>query len=115
MPHHGRYSGAVFAAAAARGNCENLMATLRITESQLARDLHGVLAKVREGVEVIIEEDHRPVVRMQAHQRAGRPISECIASAQASGSPVTLDGDFANDVEQGIKERGQPWNPPSWD
>lgn len=84
------------------------MATLRIRESHLAGDLHGVLAKVREGVEVIIEEDHRPVVRMQAHKRAGRPISKGIASAQASGSPVTLDGDFANDVEQGIKERAVP-------
>jgi hypothetical protein len=29
---------------------------LRITEAELARDLHAVLAKVQEGVEVIVEQ-----------------------------------------------------------
>jgi hypothetical protein len=28
---------------------------------------------------------------------------------------VTLDEGFGKDVEEGIKERSQPWNPPSWD
>jgi hypothetical protein len=30
---------------------------------------------------------------------------ECIASAKASGSKVTVDPDFARDVEQGINDR----------
>jgi len=34
---------------------------IRITEAELARDLHAVLAKVQEGMEVIVEQDHRPV------------------------------------------------------
>jgi antitoxin (DNA-binding transcriptional repressor) of toxin-antitoxin stability system len=37
------------------------MATVRITEAEIARDLHSVLAKVQEGVEVIVEQDDRPV------------------------------------------------------
>ena len=92
------------------------MGTLRITEAELARDVRAVLAKVESGSEVIIEqEDHRPVATIRPPNRSGRPISECIASAKASGSKVTLDKGFSADVEAGIKERGQPWNPPSWD
>lgn len=60
---------------------------------------------------------------LQAHQvsstktarRVGRPISECVESARASGSTVTLDGGFGADVEDGIRSRQEPWNPPSWD
>src|SRR5712691_8828456 len=38
------------------------MTTVRITEAELARDVHAVLEKVQQGSEVIIErEDHRPV------------------------------------------------------
>ena len=32
-----------------------------MTEAELARDLHAVLERVRQGVEVVIEQDHRPV------------------------------------------------------
>lgn len=91
------------------------MASVRITEAELARDIHGVLAKVQAGMEVIVEHDHRPVALIKPPQRSGRPISACIASAQASGSKVTLDGEFGKDAEEGIQERSQPWNPPSWD
>jgi antitoxin (DNA-binding transcriptional repressor) of toxin-antitoxin stability system len=37
------------------------MATLHITEAELARDVHSVLSKVQEGVDVVVEQDHRPV------------------------------------------------------
>jgi hypothetical protein len=80
------------------------MGTLHISEAELARDLSAVLAKVEEGMATI-----RPP------KRSGRPISACIASARASASNVILDGGLGRDVEQGIRERSQPWNPPSWD
>ena len=91
------------------------MGTLHISDADLARDPYAVLAKVEEGVEVIAERNHRPVATIKPSKRSGRPISECIASARATGSKVTLDGGFGNDVEEGIRERSQPWNPPSWD
>jgi antitoxin (DNA-binding transcriptional repressor) of toxin-antitoxin stability system len=37
------------------------MGTGHITEAELARDLHDILAKVQQGVEVVVEQDHRPV------------------------------------------------------
>ncbi len=84
------------------------MGTLHISEAELACDPCAVLAKVEEGVEVIVERDHRPVATVRAPKRSGRPISECILSARASGSNVTLDGGFGKDVEEGIRERSQP-------
>jgi antitoxin (DNA-binding transcriptional repressor) of toxin-antitoxin stability system len=89
--------------------------TLRLTEAELARDLHTVLAKVQQGVEVVIEQDSRPVAVLKAPAVKGRKISEVIAALEASGANAVLDEDFARDVEEGIQARRQPWNPPSWD
>ncbi len=91
------------------------MSTVRITETELARDVHAVLEKVQQGVEIIVEQDHRPVAVIRSPKRSGRLISECIALAKARGSKVTLDEGFAKDVEDGIRERSKPWNPPSWE
>jgi hypothetical protein len=64
------------------------MATVRITEAELARDLHAVPAKVRQGIKT-------PPV-------GGRKISEVIAAMKASGANAVLDEDFARDVEEAI-------------
>jgi antitoxin (DNA-binding transcriptional repressor) of toxin-antitoxin stability system len=94
------------------------MAQVHMTEAELARDLHAVLEKVQNGAEVVIEQDHRPVAVIKTPQGPGRTLSECIAIAkrreQERGYAVTLDPDFAADVEEIVRNR-QPWNPPSWD
>jgi antitoxin (DNA-binding transcriptional repressor) of toxin-antitoxin stability system len=89
--------------------------TVRMTEAEVARDLHTVLEKVRQGMEVVIEQDTRPVAVIKAPLIRGRKISEVIAALEASGANAVIDEDFAQDVEDGIKARHQPWNPPSWD
>lgn len=91
------------------------MSTIRITETELARDVRGVLEKVRSGTEVIIEKDHRPVAVIRPPERSGRLISECIALAEARGTTAIPDEGFMKDVEDGIRERSKPWNPPSWE
>jgi antitoxin (DNA-binding transcriptional repressor) of toxin-antitoxin stability system len=88
------------------------MGVVRITEAELARDLHSLLAKVQEGVEVIVEQDHRPVAIIKPSRSAGRSISEVVAELKDRGSTAVLDADFARDIEEGIKARRQPWNPP---
>lgn len=91
------------------------MGTLRITEAELARDVHAVLAMVQSGSEVIIEqEDHRPVAVIRAPHRSGRPITEILREARERNSAVTLDEDFGKDLEEIIAQHQQPWNPPSW-
>ena len=87
--------------------------TLRITEAELARDLHAVPGRVQDGVEVIVEEDHRPVAVIKTPERTGRLLSEAIALAEARGSTATLDDGFMHDVEEGIANHSQPWNPPA--
>jgi len=87
--------------------------TLRISEAELARDVHAVLEKVQQGSEVIIErEDHRPVAVMKQPQPAGRKLSECIALARAYetklGYAPVPDADFPRDVEEGIESRREP-------
>jgi antitoxin (DNA-binding transcriptional repressor) of toxin-antitoxin stability system len=89
--------------------------TVRMTEAELARDLHTVLDKVRQGVEVVIQQDSRPVAVLKAPLVSGRRISEVIAALDASGANAVIDEDFARDVEEGIKLHREPWNPPSWD
>ncbi len=89
--------------------------TLRMTEAEVARDLHAVLEKVQQGVEVVIEQDHRPVAVIKPSKPGGRPISEVIAALEASGANAVIDEDFARDVEEGIHAHREPWKPPSWD
>jgi antitoxin (DNA-binding transcriptional repressor) of toxin-antitoxin stability system len=95
------------------------MATVRITEAELARDIHAVLAKVQEGIEVIVEQDHRPVAVIKTPQGPGRRISECIALAKAHeeklGYAPVPDPDFANDVQAAIDAHREPFSPPPWD
>ena len=88
------------------------MSTVRITEAELARDVHAVLEKVQQGVEVIVEQNHRPVAVIKASQPAGRKISEVIAALEASGANAVLDEDFAQDLEESIQTYREPWNRP---
>ena len=91
------------------------MSTIRITETELARDVHAVLEKVRQGIEVVVEQGHRPVAVIKSSKPAGRLISEVLADLKARGSTAVMDDEFARDVEEGIKAHREPWNPPSWD
>ena len=95
------------------------MSIVRITESELARDVHGVLKKVRQGVEIIVEEDHRPVAVIRTPTSRSRTIGECIALAKAYedrlGYRPVPDPDFAKDVEAAVAAHGEALDPPSWD
>jgi antitoxin (DNA-binding transcriptional repressor) of toxin-antitoxin stability system len=85
------------------------MMTVRITEAELARDLHAALEKVQQGGEVIVErEDHRPVAVISSPQRSGRPITEILREARQRNSAVTLDPDFGKDLEEIIQSRREP-------
>jgi len=90
-------------------------ARVHITEAELIRDVQAVLAKVQAGVEVIVEQDHRPVAVIRLPYRSGRPIADILRDATARNSTVTLDPDFGKDLEAIIASHQQPWNPPSWE
>jgi antitoxin (DNA-binding transcriptional repressor) of toxin-antitoxin stability system len=95
-----------------------VMEQIHMTEAEVTRDFAAVLERVRQGVEVVVEQDHQAVAVLRPAAPPRRTISECIALAERfekeRGYAVTLDPDFAADVEEFIRNR-QPWNPPTWD
>lgn len=97
------------------------MATVHMSEAELARDLHAVLLRVQQGIEVVIEQDDRPVAVLKPSKPAdpGRRLSECIAMAKAYeerlGAAPVPDAGFAADVLAGIEERRDPFTPPEWE
>jgi antitoxin (DNA-binding transcriptional repressor) of toxin-antitoxin stability system len=95
------------------------MASVNMSEDEVVREIATVLAKVRDGLEVVVEHDRRTVAVIRPPQRAGRKLSECIALAEAyeaklGYSPV-LDAEFAKDVEAVINTNRQPFEAPSWE
>jgi antitoxin (DNA-binding transcriptional repressor) of toxin-antitoxin stability system len=91
---------------------------IHISEADAASDFASLLARVRAGAEVVIENGERPVAVLHAADPARRSISECIALAKTheeeTGKAPILDPDFAKDVEEIINHR-KPWNPPAWE
>ena len=90
------------------------MAVLHISEAELARDLHAVLEKVRQGAEVVIEQNRNPVAVLRPAATRRRKLSE-IASSLPEHSTATLDPDFAADVQEFIDSHREPLNAPDWD
>ena len=89
---------------------------IHISDAEAANDFASVLKHVNGGCEVVIEHDARPVAVIRPPESArGRLLSESIALAKRHGSTVTLDGDFAKDLNEIINGHREPLNPPSWD
>jgi antitoxin (DNA-binding transcriptional repressor) of toxin-antitoxin stability system len=86
-----------------------------MTEAEVVNNIADVMRRVRQGSEIVIEEDSRPIAVIKPSKPGGRLISEVIADLEASGASAVLDEDFAQDVEEGINAHREPWNPPSWD
>ena len=86
------------------------MATIRISEADAARDFAGLMAHVRLGTEVVIENEARAVavVRPAVPTGPGRLLSEVIAAAETRGSSALLDGSFPRDVEEAVAAHREP-------
>ena len=83
------------------------MATVHMSEAELASNLHEVLSKVQQGVEIVIEQNHRPVAVLKPSQPVGRMSTEVLADLKARGSNAVMDDGFAQDIEDGIKAQHQ--------
>jgi antitoxin (DNA-binding transcriptional repressor) of toxin-antitoxin stability system len=90
------------------------MAVIHISESEAVRDFAGLLARVREGSEVVIEDGMTPVAVLHAAAPVRRSFAECIALLPED-STATIDEDFARDVDEAIAAHREPLNPPAWD
>jgi hypothetical protein len=90
------------------------MATIHISETDAARDLHSLLSQVRSGDEVIIESGSMPIAILRMPTPSGRSIEECIALLPEDSTAV-IDEDFARDVQQAVTAHRESLNPPQWD
>lgn len=88
---------------------------IHVSESEATSDFASLLARVRAGTEVVIERDARPVAIVHPAEPSVRLLSESLRLAREHGSTVTLDEDFARDLEEVINSHGEPLNPPAWD
>jgi antitoxin (DNA-binding transcriptional repressor) of toxin-antitoxin stability system len=91
---------------------------IHISELGGASHFASLLAGLRAGEEIVIEDDSRPVAVVHSAEPMRRTISEAIALAEAhakeSGFEPTMDPDFAQDLEEIIKNR-KPRKLPSWE
>jgi antitoxin (DNA-binding transcriptional repressor) of toxin-antitoxin stability system len=69
----------------------------------------------REVERQIAEEATRNPHLFKHHGGPGRLLSESLAILQRRNSSVTIDPDFADDVQAAIDAHREPSDPPSWD
>ena len=85
------------------------MATIHMSEADAARDFAGLMARVRAGVEVVID-DASPAVKLSVvAASSGRLLSESLALAEShaeeAGEEPFMDAGFAADIEEIIRSR----------
>lgn len=94
------------------------MAVIHISEADAARDFAGLMARVRAGVEVVIDGASPAVKLSVVGARPGRLLSESIALAEAHskelGYEPVMDEAFAADMEDIIRNR-KPRDTSAWD
>jgi prevent-host-death family protein len=87
---------------------------MHVSQAEALSDFAALLARVRAGMEIIIEDNSRPVaVITPAALHPGRLLSDAITSAESRGSSATLDGNFAHDLDEIISSHREPMNPPA--
>lgn len=91
------------------------MAVLHISAAEAARNFTALMARVRAGEKIVIEDDSSPVAVLQPivaeHVRL---LSESLRLAKKHASRATLDGDFERDLEAVINSHPEPLAKP-WD
>ncbi len=83
------------------------MAAIHVSQAEAARDFAALMAKVKGGDEVVIEENAVPVAVLHAPAVPRRSFEEIIAMLPKN-SPGVVDEDFARDVAKGIRSISAP-------
>jgi antitoxin (DNA-binding transcriptional repressor) of toxin-antitoxin stability system len=90
------------------------MGTIHIPEAEAARNFAALMASVRAGAEVVIENGAFPVAVLHASAPPRRTIEECIALLPENSSAI-LDEDFAGDVTAAVASHREPLTASAWD
>lgn len=90
------------------------MMQVRISDLEIAGNFAAALAKVRQGMEVIVEHKRQPVAVLKAMEPEARTISEMLALIPKDSTGV-MGGEFALDVEAVIEAHREPLDTSRWD
>ena len=89
-----------------------------MTEAEVSSDFAAVLRKIGDGEEVVVDRNGKPLAIIKPAEQDPLALSDLIALAaqreEERGFAITLDEDFAADMEQIVRER-KPWTPRSWE
>ena len=83
---------------------------IRVSETDAASEFASLIAKVRAGAEVVIENGGPPVV-LRLAPPARRTLGECIEMLPEKSS-ARIDPDFAADVRSVVESHSEPIEPP---
>jgi prevent-host-death family protein len=87
---------------------------IHISDLDAAKDFADLLARVRQGAEVVIERDGKPVAVVRGADLSHLSLAERLKLIPED-SPAVMDEDFARDVEAAIESHREPLEPPAWD
>jgi antitoxin (DNA-binding transcriptional repressor) of toxin-antitoxin stability system len=90
------------------------MAQVHMSGAEVSRNFAAALEKVRQGLEIVVENDHQAVAVLRPVTPPHRKISEVLALLPKN-SNATMDADFARDIEAAIESHREPLEPPAWD
>jgi hypothetical protein len=88
---------------------------LPVSEAKAASGFGSLMARAREGTEMIVENGAKPVAVLHRAEPTVRRLSESLQLAREHASTATLEEDFANKVEAAIASYAEALNPPQWD
>lgn len=89
--------------------------TVHISDAEAANNFSKVLARVRSGVEIVIDQDAQAVAIISPVETHLRLLSESLRLAKNHGSAITLDEAFSRDLEETVKSYREATYPPTWD
>ena len=82
--------------------------SIQVSEAEAASDSAGLLARVRDGAEVVIERDKLPVAVIRSAEPNVRMLSESQRLAKDHACTATLDADFVRDLKAVIDSHRKP-------
>jgi antitoxin (DNA-binding transcriptional repressor) of toxin-antitoxin stability system len=92
-------------------NTQLKKAIIRLTEAEAAAtNVTTLLARVRAGTEIVIENDKMPIAVFRAVDPMRRTITECI-ELLPENSTATIDPNFPDDVRAAVDSQREPLSP----
>ena len=87
---------------------------IHISEIEAASNFAALLARVRAGAEIVIEQNSQPVAVVHPAEPVRRTIAECLALLPED-SKATIDTDFASDVQAAVESHREALDSTAWE